>query len=218
MQEGLLDIVYYTDPLCCWSWAFEPIWERFLQEFAGKVQWRYCMGGMLPAWRNYTDTLHAISKPIQMGPVWLEAKQVTGAFIDDKIWFRDPPASSYPACVAVKSAAQQSEKAASAYLKAIRKAVMNNGQNIAKKEVLVAVANQLALEDPSFNAALFERQLSDPLVIAAFKKDLEETATRQVQRFPSLLISYTNAGRKLLLTGYRPYEALVKSVETLICG
>ena len=23
-----LSIEYYTDPLCCWSWAFEPQWRR----------------------------------------------------------------------------------------------------------------------------------------------------------------------------------------------
>ncbi|KAA2242659.1 DsbA family protein [Chitinophaga agrisoli] len=215
---GLLDIVYYTDPLCCWSWAFEPVWDQLLLEFDGKVQWRYCMGGMLPEWDTYHDTVRAVSKPLQMGPVWLETKQVTGAVIDDKIWFKDPPASSYPACVAVKSAALQSAVAADAYLKKLRMAVMTAGLNIAKKEALLMVAKELAMEDPRFDAGLFEEQLSDPRSIAAFKQDLEEVRLRNIKRFPSLLISYSSNHKKLLLTGYRPYNALLESVAALVCN
>src|SRR5690242_21305745 len=31
-EADLLEVIYYTDPLCCWSWAFEPQWRRFLYE------------------------------------------------------------------------------------------------------------------------------------------------------------------------------------------
>lgn len=107
-KADLLEITYYTDPLCCWSWAFEPQWRRFLYEFRGKIRYRYCMGGLLPQWNNYNDAINSVTRPIQRGPVWMHAKQMSGMPIDQNIWMRDPPSSSYPACIAVKCAALQS--------------------------------------------------------------------------------------------------------------
>ena len=42
-----LTAVYYTDPLCCWSWAFEPHWRRLRDEFGGALDCRYRMAGMI---------------------------------------------------------------------------------------------------------------------------------------------------------------------------
>src|SRR5689334_9454281 len=64
---GSLTITYYTDPLCCWSWGFEPQWRRLLFEYQGSINHRYCMGGLLPGWKNYHDPINNVSRPIQMG-------------------------------------------------------------------------------------------------------------------------------------------------------
>src|SRR5215217_1789774 len=96
---GPVEIQSFTDPLCCWSWALEPQWRRLRYEYRDQVRWRYRMGGLIPNWNSYTDPMNIVSKPIQMGPVWLEAKYKSGMPLQDKIWFQDPPASSFPACI-----------------------------------------------------------------------------------------------------------------------
>src|SRR5690348_12262205 len=95
-KAGRVQIIYYTDPLCCWSWGFEQHWQRLLKEYADEISYRYCMGGLLADWNNYKDTMNAISRPVQMGPLWLEVHHITGAPLNDRIWISDPPASSYP--------------------------------------------------------------------------------------------------------------------------
>lgn len=212
---GSLVITYYTDPLCSWSWAFEPVWEQLLAEWGDRISYRYCMGGMLSSWNEYNDALRSVSRPQQMGPVWAEVKHTTGRHLDDKIWFKDPPASSYPACMAVKCAGQQSAAAGHAYLKNLRNAVMTERRNIARRDVLIEIAYETALEHPSFDAHLFVKQLTDPLVLLAFKDDLRETRMNNVVRFPSLLISGHGTKKRLMLTGYRPYEVLVQSLEKM---
>src|SRR4051794_21017197 len=114
-QADLLEITYYTDPLCCWSWGFEPQWRKLLAEFSGKLKTRYCMGGLLPGWKNFHDAVNAVTKPVQMGPVWMHAAQVSGMPIQHNLWVKDPPASSYPACMAVKCAGLQSAEAEDMY-------------------------------------------------------------------------------------------------------
>lgn len=216
-QQSRLDITYYTDPLCCWSWAFEPVWKQLRADPRYALHIRYCMGGMLSSWEHYHDAVRSISKPVQMGPVWSEVKQLTGCTLNDRIWFTDPPASSYPACLAVKCAEQQSVLAAERYLENVRAAVMIHGRNIARKEVLLAIARETEAADPQlFNAAAFEQGLEQPQVLESFKKDLEEVKARNISRFPALLIRAENSTRQLLLTGYRPYDVLESSIAKLL--
>jgi len=47
LQAGSIDITYYTDPLYCWSWAFEDEWQKIKTIFnnvilflsGGKISW-----------------------------------------------------------------------------------------------------------------------------------------------------------------------------------
>jgi hypothetical protein len=70
---------------------------------------------MIADWESSSDPLNSVSRPLQMGPIWREARHLSGAPLDDRIWALDPPASSYPACLAVKAAELQSAAAADLY-------------------------------------------------------------------------------------------------------
>ncbi len=98
-SEVRLELEYYTDPLCAWSWGFEPQWRRLRYEFAAQLRWRYRMGGMLSDWQRYNDPLNDISRPVQMGPLWHQIAEVSGMPLDDRCGSRTrqprptPPAS-----------------------------------------------------------------------------------------------------------------------------
>jgi len=215
--SGQLSIKYFTDPLCCWSWTFEPAFQQLKNEMGDALSVQYYMCGLLPGWENYNDSLNAVSKPIQMGPVWLQAKQMSGTYINDKIWFTDPPASSYPACIAVKCAGMQSEKAEELYLFKVREAVMVHGKNIAKREVLIEIATALSYEYPGLlDVSLFDQELTSDKVINAFRKDMQEADYRGVLRYPTLLVSTPGKKEHLMLTGNRPYNALRASIQSVL--
>jgi len=210
-----VDITYYTDPLCCWSWAFEPQWRKLLYEFNGKIKWQYIMGGLIPSWKNYSDELNSVTKPIQMGPVWMQATHLSGMPMPNKIWMEDPPASSYPACIAVKCAQLQSAEAGEKYLRLIREAVMLHGKNIAKQSVLTEVAQELSEKHlPSFNVAKFAEDLTNDNGIEAFRKDLQQVQYKNINRFPTLIIKHENNGA-IIMTGHRPYNVLVDAITTV---
>ncbi|GAA4429565.1 hypothetical protein GCM10023188_15090 [Pontibacter saemangeumensis] len=212
-EEGSVEIQFYTDPLCCWSWAFEPQWRRLRYEYGGKIKWRYRMGGLIPNWGSYSDPLHGVTKPIQMGPVWMEAKYLSGMPIADRVWFDSPPASSYPACMAVKCAGLQSADAAEAYLRRVREAIMLHGRDISKTEVLLGVAEALAQEKPGLlDHPRFEQELHGEAAREAFEQDLMQVRYHRITRYPALTI--TKPGQAgLLIVGYRPYEALVSTLK-----
>ncbi|OKL40491.1 DsbA family oxidoreductase [Pontibacter flavimaris] len=213
-KAGSVEIEVYTDPLCCWSWALEPQWRRLRYAYQGRLKWRYRMGGLIPNWDSFNDPMHAISRPLQMGPLWMEARHTSGMPIKDKVWFDNPPASSYPACIAVKAAELQSPVAAETYLRKVREAVMLHGQNIAEWQVLRQTGKELAQEHPEIlDAAKFEEDLSGREARKAFEEDLLRVRLHNISRFPTFTMRLAGATAGVMIVGYRPYEALEKALK-----
>ena len=213
MQSGqAINIVYYTDPLCCWSWAMEQQLAQLENECSTPVNWRYCLGGLLPGWGLFTDNQNNILRPAQMGPLWMHAGEMLGLTLAHRIWVEDPPASSYPACIAVKCAELQSAEAGKLYLHYVRKAVMVHGLNIAKQDELLEVAKKTAVLLPGFSLSQFEEDMKTDQGMEAFRKDLQEVKYRNINRFPTLLIQQQGLPG-VLVTGYRPAEVLIHIIN-----
>jgi putative protein-disulfide isomerase len=203
--EGHIKISYYTDPLCCWSWAFDQHWRALLANYGANINQQYVMGGMIPSWADYNDPLNSVCKPIQMGPVWMHASEVTRVKMKHSIWATDPPHSSYPASIAFKTVELQSKEAADQYLFIMRKALMERGINISKTENLFMLAHEI--QRPEFDFDTFESDWNTGKGRAPFRLDLQKTKFYSIGRFPTLTFQNTH-GDGIMITGYRPYEAL----------
>ncbi len=146
-----------------------------------------------------------------MGPIWLQAGQLTDLPIPHRIWVDDPPASSYPACVAVKCAMLQSPALGELYLHFIQEAIMMHSLNISKYEVLQQVAVLVNATASCFNLDRFIADMSNGNGLEAFRKDIQEVKYRAIQRFPTFLIRRPEQ-RPLLITGYKPADVLTSIV------
>ena len=220
VDEIAVFVEYYTDPLCSWSWAFEAQWRRLRYECAGRLGWRYRMGGLIADWQSYDDPFNCIRGSAQMGPQWFQVRKVSGMPLDGRIWQADPPASSYPACIAVKAAEFQGQTIADAYLRRLREAVMMESRNIAHQDILLAVARQTASQsagDSALNLARFRADLDSSETMEAFRQDLRNAAYHSIGRFPTLIL-HRNGERSIVLVGYRPYNALCAALEHLMPG
>ena len=212
VRTGKYNITCYTDPLCCWSWAMEPAWQKLQFEWEGALQVQYKMGGLLPSWQHFKDTANSISRPSQMGPEWMTAAHLSGVPINSRIWITDPPSSSYPACIAVKCVQLQSSAMAETYLRSLRQAVMRDGINIAKTSELLTQTKALAANYPDFNASLFQDDLLGHRGKEAFRQDLREVKYLNINRFPTMVIKKGD-GTTTVLTGYQTYESLRASLS-----
>jgi len=202
-----VEVVFYTDPLCCWSWGMEPQWRKLQYEYRQNLHVTYKMIGLLPAWGFFHDSLHSIRKPIQMGPEWVHAREVSGMPIADRIWFTNPPASSFPACIAVKCAQSQSAALGSRYLRILREAVMIHNRNIADTTVLIDLADRLARKDRHFDLFDFRDALLGSRGTEFFRKDYQQARYLGLRRTPTLLFEY--AGRNsTMIQGYTGYAGL----------
>lgn len=210
-SRELIDITYYTDPLCCWSWAMEPHWSRLQGEFASDLRITYKMAGLLPSWGNFNDTLNDIRRPIHMGPEWMYAGEATGVQINSPIWLKDPPTSSFPSCIAVKSVELQDRSLTGVYLKLLREAIMLRDLNIARTSVLYSLAAELSRLHENFNLFMFREDLLGSRGRDAFRLDWQETQYKGIKRLPTLV--FRRPGHKpKMLQGYQTFEALRDAV------
>lgn len=219
MQEGFsgqLDVTYYTDPLDVWSWAFEPVWRRLRAEFGAQISWRYKMTGMIADWQRFDDPLNAVSRPAQMGPYWLQVRHMTAMPLDELLWVEDAPASSYPACLAVKAAELQGAAAAEAYLRRARRAGLLERRNVARGETLIALAREMAEagDVAEWDAARFCEDLEGEAAREAFRDDLKDVSYRGIGRSPTLILRRGD-GKASMVVGYRPYPLLLEAARYL---
>lgn len=212
-----IEVTYYTDPLCPWSWALEPQWRRLRYEYHDRLTWRYVMGGMIANWQAYHDPLNSIHNPSQMASQWYQVRQLTGMPLEARIWHDDPPESSYPACLAVKAAERQGPSVGEAFLRFVREAVMIGRRNVARGEILVEIAEEFtdgSQPGVALDIDQFRDDILGPAVQDAFHEDLREVRYRSISRFPTLCLSI-GSGPRIALVGYRPYEAFREALIRL---
>jgi predicted DsbA family dithiol-disulfide isomerase len=152
---------YHTDPACPASWAAEPALRRLVTQFGADLSITYVMGGLA---REYAAP-HA-ARLIQ----WLEHSDRSGMPVDPRLWSEGPIASTYPACMAVKAAAEQGPEAEARYLRALREGLMCFRRKLDSKEALVEEARGAGLEVPRFRI-----DLDSHAIVEAFGADLDST-------------------------------------------
>ena len=214
---------YLTDPACSWSWAFEPAIRRLMAEFDEELEWTYVMGGLA---RDYDAPGGSAAAEEASGSGWgvrqwllahwLEVAAEGGMPCDPLLWRDAPLGSTYPACLAVKAAAEQAADGGYAYLRAVREGLLCFRRKLDTTEALVEEARRVGL-----GLERFRIDLGSHAIVEAFGADLEEVRTvpeearglgmvkgsgeRERVPFPTLVFE-GEGGERAATFGYRPYE------------
>jgi predicted DsbA family dithiol-disulfide isomerase len=164
---------YHTDPACPLSWGAEPVIRRLQVEFGAGISITYVMGGLA---REYEAPYEARVRE------WLDMSDRTGMPVDPRLWSEGPIASTYPACMAVKAAAEQGPDAEGRYLRAVREGLMCFRRKLDGTEALVEEARGAGLD-----VARFRVDLGSHAIVEAFGADLEATRAHSLE-LPFLVV------------------------------
>jgi len=197
-----------TDPACVWSWASEPALRALMVEFGEDLDWTFVMGGLA---REFA--------PGGLARNWMDAAAESGMPTDPRVWEEGPMKSSYPACMAVKAAAEQAPDGGYGYLRALREGIFCFGAKLDISEALAGVAR-----DSGLDVARFRLDLGSNATVESFGADLEEArdvpdmarradqvscsqpAGEERVTFPTLRFEAED-GAVSWLCGFRPVEA-----------
>lgn len=190
----------------------EPQMRKLRYLLRDHLHIRYYMGGLIRNWDSFSDHMNDISRPSQMGPLWMEAKHITGQPLHESMWINNPVTTTYTSCMAVKAAGMQSFVAEEAMLRQLREAVMLHKKNLAEENVIMQTARDLA-QEKILDLKLFTEKWLSPESSDLFRKDLEQIRIKKITRFPTLLIN--NGVRTIQITGYRPFQVLLDAFKNL---
>jgi predicted DsbA family dithiol-disulfide isomerase len=169
-----VQVRFYTDPACPWSWAAEPALRRLMWEFEGELEFRWVMGGLA---RQFGKEYRDEEGRIGYGPDchadlishWLKVAAEGLMPTDPRIWTEGPLTSTYPACQAVKAASEQGWEAGYRYLRRLREGIMFERRKLDHPEALLAAAGPAHIDRQRFEIDLFSEAITE-----AFGADLDE--------------------------------------------
>ena len=156
-----VEIRFYTDPACPWSWAAEPALRRLMWEFEGELRFAWVMGGLARSYEN-ANFLDLVSQ-------WLEDAAAGGMPSDPRIWTQNPLDSTYPACQAVEAAEEQGWQPGYRYLRTLREGIMVERRKLDHAEALIDAAGRSGIDRQRF-----ESDLRSHAITELFGADLEE--------------------------------------------
>jgi predicted DsbA family dithiol-disulfide isomerase len=156
-----VQVRFYTDPACPWSWAAEPAVRRLMWEFEGELEFVWVMGGLA---RGYER-----ADPLELISLWLEDAAAGGMPCDPRIWTENPLESTYPACQAVKAAAEQGADAGYRYLRTLREGIMFERRKLDHADALIDAAGRARIDRQRFEVDLRSHAITE-----AFGADLDE--------------------------------------------
>jgi predicted DsbA family dithiol-disulfide isomerase len=160
-------VVHVTDPACPGSWGAEPVRRRLEALFGDQVAITYVMAGRA----------REIADPIAELRAWLEAGASTGMPVDGRMWLDGPPKSTYPACLAVKAAAEQGLDGA--YLRRLRVAFALEGRRADTPDALIALARDVA----GMNVERFAVDVQSNAIVELFAADLDVARAGEAPRW-----------------------------------
>ena len=196
----VVSVHYFTDPACPMSWGQEPNVRKLTVEFGDSLDWKLVMGGMA---RDYKG--HEKGALVR----WVEDAAAIKMPMDPLLWKESPISSTYPACIAVKAAAEQGVEAQVRYLRVLREGLMCFRRKLDSLEPFVEEARRAGLDVERFRV-----DAGSHAAVEAFGADLE--LVRKVPEgspradrvpFPTLRIG------DAWFFGRHPYDELAAAAE-----
>jgi hypothetical protein len=103
---------------------------------------------------------------------WIDAGEASGMPVDPRLWLDAPPRSSYPACLAVKAAAEQGLD--DAYLRRAREGLAYERRSLDTPDALTELARTV----DGLDVGRFRIDLASSAIAEAFGADLDRTRSQ----------------------------------------
>jgi predicted DsbA family dithiol-disulfide isomerase len=178
-----LQITVYQDVLCAWCYLADLRLEVLRKELGDAVRWR-----VRPYPLRVQDTpptereLRGLAAELQRAR---QEPDSAARLLTQELWLGgDPPRSSLPGLAALEAARLQGAQARSHLARAMQRAALEQGVNVARTDVVFELASRVGLAMSAFSAA-FHSEETRRLILDEHRL----AAGRGVRGVPTLVIS-----------------------------
>ena len=237
MNNSVVEIVEYTDPLCSIAWGTEPFKRRLMWRYGERLSWRVVMAGLCRD--NSTVKTFQPWNPYEAGQmylkVWKRVNSITGMPYPENL--RYMALTTDPPCVLVKAAEKQGADVAERVLRRFREAVFLYGTPV--DHIDQAALALEGVEGLDIDTLLQDVELDE--VQQAYLADWEETRrpndyVRRLaeqdadhlagpmmkseghERYNLPTFIFKGPAGEKTVPGYRPYEEYEDALEAVCPG
>jgi predicted DsbA family dithiol-disulfide isomerase len=208
--KPVVDIYYFTDPICSHCWALEPVLRRFEKQYGRHFRLRTVMGGLLEKWDGFADVKNGISSPADVAAHWREVGEQSRMPIDGTLWHDNPVQSSFIPSRVFKVIQEQDEGLALKFLRRAREAVFAFNRNIADEDVLIELVDDLGLNGREIVAKAnggHGQQLLD--------EDFELRRSLGARGFPTIIMVNAD-GEGVRIVGARSLQEYAEGLQQVL--
>ncbi len=210
----ILEVIEYTDPYCTWCWGSEPVLRRIQEVYGDKIMIKFKMCGLVEDINKFYDPANNIGGENwyrQVAAHWLDASRHHGMPVDEEVFYdiKDEFRSTYPACIAYKSAEFKDEALAKRFLRRMREAAAAERQAIHRLEIQEILAQEVGLAPDQFMEDIKNGKAEWP-----FREDLQEYRSRGNTGSPTFLI-HNFKGIEIILRGYQRFESFESAFQKI---
>jgi predicted DsbA family dithiol-disulfide isomerase len=209
IENKIIKLLYFTDPICSSCWGIEPQLRKLKQEYGEHFDIEYRMGGLLKSWSEYGGS--DVNGPASVAKHWDEASAYYQMPIDGEVWNEDPLHSSYPPAIAFKAAQLQGNNKADQYLRRIKEMVFTEKVNITRIKPLEQAAKDVGLDHIQFKNDYRERAKQ------LFEEDLLMAKEWGVRGFPTIYFIDAEDNR-FKVYGSKSYQVYEQALLKLLPG
>ena len=212
-------ITNFTDPVCVWCWATEPVFRALETHYPNQIEFRYITGGLVENIDDFSDPGNDIDAGsdganAQIISHWLESADRHGMPVKAEgfnLFSKEFP-STYPQNIAYKAAQIVDSQKADAFLRRIREATFTESKVTSDIDVQIELAKEIGLDIDEFVEAINSGEATKK-----FKADLAITASSAVNVFPTFLVKTAQA-RQVIVKSFNTFVDFKEIISHLTDG
>ncbi len=199
-------ILYYVhDPMCSWCWGYRPTWEQLRSHLPEGVTTQHLLGGLAPD--NDQPMPLALQQKLQA--VWRQIHTQLGTEFNFDFWANNQPRrSTYPACRAVFSAAEQGRE--EEMILALQQAYYLRAMNPSDIDSHLQLAEELGLD-----ILRFKQDVADDAIEQALQHQIQLARQWPIAGFPSLLLQIDGHVYPVKLD-YQDFQVSLADIQRMI--
>jgi len=210
IPEKILEVQWFTDPVCSWSFAAEKAIEEFRTEMGKKIIFHH---RMLPLYQSLETFLlaHGMKSSSDFASKIKKASEATGVKMTTAPWERgivpkDGEFLSRWALAAISMDPLKGDK----YLKLLRRSFFVEGRDLTKTEFLKELGETVGL-DPD----MLEKMSGSDIIRKELQDNIKKGSAEGVSVRPTIVM-VNSGGDRVFIGGLRDAKLFIHAADVLI--